>query len=100
MPAPAPATEALGKFAPADPAFRAQRSTDPASATASPSPSAASVQREVEADARLTRRKWLQRIRQRRDAGDVDLARASLERYLAQYPETRLPRDLQPLLAD
>ena len=34
------------------------------------------------------------------DAGDVDMARASLERYLAQYPETRLPRDLQPLLAD
>lgn len=62
--------------------------------------SAQAVQQEVEADARLTRRQWLQKIRHRRDAGDADIARASLERYLAQYPETRLPRDLQPLLAD
>ena len=29
-----------------------------------------------------------------------DLARASLERYIQQYPEARLPRDLRPLLDD
>lgn len=62
--------------------------------------SAEAVQDAVLADAQLTRRQWLQKIRHRRDAGDVDVARASLERYLFQYPETRLPRDLQPLLAD
>lgn len=62
--------------------------------------SAGDVQDQVLADSKLSRRKWLQKIRHRRDAGEVDLARASLERYLLQYPETRLPRDLQPLLSD
>ncbi|GAB3045822.1 hypothetical protein [Stenotrophomonas tumulicola] len=62
--------------------------------------SAGDVQDQVLADSQLSRRKWLQKIRHRRDAGEVDLARASLERYLLQYPETRLPRDLQPLLSD
>lgn len=102
-PAPAPAAaEAVGAFARTAPELRAPDRMDAASATAPPSPSlsAAAVQQEVEADARLTRRQWLQKIRHRRDAGDVDIARASLERYLAHYPETRLPRDLQPLLAD
>lgn len=60
--------------------------------------SADAVQAEVNADARLPRRQWLQKIRERRDQGQRDLARASLERYVQQYPEARLPRDLRPLL--
>ncbi|PSD47661.1 hypothetical protein C7E24_03845, partial [Stenotrophomonas maltophilia] len=62
--------------------------------------SADAVQTEVDADARLPRRQWLQKIRTRRDDGQRDLARASLERYMQQYPEARLPRDLRPLLDD
>lgn len=62
--------------------------------------SADAVQAEVDADARLPRRQWLQKIRTRRDDGQRDLARASLERYMQQYPEARLPRDLRPLLDD
>ncbi|WP_414493641.1 hypothetical protein [Stenotrophomonas maltophilia] len=62
--------------------------------------SADTVQAEVDADARLLRRQWLQKIRERRDQGQRDLARASLERYIQQYPEARLPRDLRPLLYD
>lgn len=54
----------------------------------------------IDEDARLPRRKWLERIRSRRDNGDLDSARASLERFVLAYPETRIPRDLQPLLAD
>ncbi len=62
--------------------------------------SADAVQAEVQADARLPRRQWLQKIRERRDAGQRDLARASLERYLQTYPEARLPKDVRPLLDD
>lgn len=60
--------------------------------------SASAVQTAVDADAALPRRQWLQRIRERRDAGDRDTARASLERYLQQYPEARVPRDVRALL--
>ncbi|KAF1017530.1 MAG: hypothetical protein GAK31_00795 [Stenotrophomonas maltophilia] len=62
--------------------------------------SAEAVQHEVDADAQLPRRQWLMKIRERRDSGQQDLARASLERYLQQYPEARLPKDLRPLLDD
>ncbi|MCU1068783.1 hypothetical protein [Stenotrophomonas maltophilia] len=62
--------------------------------------SADAVQAEVDTDAQLPRRQWLQKIRTRRDDGQRDLARASLERYVQQYPEARLPRDLRPLLDD
>lgn len=62
--------------------------------------SAEDVAAAVQADATLSRRQWLQRIRSRRDAGDIDVARASLERYLLQYPGTRVPRDLQALLTE
>lgn len=62
--------------------------------------SAQDVHAEVLADAKLPRRQWLQKIRERRDAGQRDLARISLERYLQQYPESRLPKDLRPLLDD
>lgn len=62
--------------------------------------SAEAVQAEVQADAGLPRRQWLQKIRERRDSGQRDLARASLERYLQTYPEARLPKDVRPLLDD
>ncbi len=62
--------------------------------------SATAVHAEVAADASLPRRQWLQKIRERRDNGQRDLARASLERYLQLYPEARLPKDLRPLLDD
>jgi len=62
--------------------------------------SATAVHAEVAADAALPRRQWLQKIRERRDNGQRDLARASLERYLQSYPEARLPKDLRPLLDD
>ncbi|WP_312327970.1 hypothetical protein [Stenotrophomonas sp.] len=52
----------------------------------------------VDADAALPRRQWIKRIRERRDAGDLDTARASLERYLQAYPEARIPGDLRALL--
>lgn len=52
----------------------------------------------VDADAALPRRQWIKRIRERRDAGDLDTARASLERYLQHYPEARIPGDLRALL--
>ncbi len=61
--------------------------------------SAGEVSAAVQADAQLSRRQWLQRIRNRRDAGNIDVARASLEHYLEEYPGTRIPRDLQALLS-
>jgi len=60
--------------------------------------SASAVDAAVAADAMLPRKQWLKRIRERRDAGDRDTARASLERYLQQYPEARVPRDVRQLL--
>jgi len=69
-----------------------------ASADVSGQPDPAAMVTAVEADALLPRRQWIQRIRERRDAGDVDTARASLERYLQHYPEARVPRDLRALL--
>lgn len=70
---------------------------------AAPSPvggalSASAVDAAVAADALLPRKQWLKRIRERRDAGDRDTARASLERYLQQYPEARVPHDVRQLL--
>lgn len=91
-PAPAASARAVGAAPASAPGIMQRRTTAPLSAD--------DVRAEVLADATLARRQWLQKIRQRRDAGQIDLARASLERYLLQYPESRLPRDLQPLLAD
>ncbi|KRD74617.1 hypothetical protein [Lysobacter sp. Root983] len=48
-------------------------------------------------DARLERAEWLERIRARRDAGDVDDARASLKLFRKTYPRVRIPDDLRPL---
>lgn len=55
---------------------------------------------DADADARLPRRQWLERIRARRAEGDLDGARASLERFVQTYPEARIPRDLRPLLGN
>jgi len=60
--------------------------------------SASAITVAVDADAALPRRQWIKRIRERRDDRDLDTARASLERYLQQYPEARIPEDLRELL--
>ncbi|SFK74948.1 hypothetical protein [Lysobacter sp. cf310] len=51
----------------------------------------------VREDARLERAEWLERIRARRDAGDVDDARASLKLFRKTHPRVRVPDDLRPL---
>ena len=94
-------------------ALRAQRAAPAASARGEmPAPAAAmtapadfggqpessAITTAVDADALLPRRQWIERIRERRDAGDLDTARASLKRYLQHYPEVRVPRDLRALL--
>jgi hypothetical protein len=53
---------------------------------------------EVEADTRLSKRQWLKKIRTRQDAGDLETARASLQRFTEMHPGVAIPRDLQPLL--
>lgn len=53
---------------------------------------------DIEADATLSRHQWLRRIRQRRDHGDLLGAHLSLLRFVQDYPEARIPRDLRPLL--
>jgi hypothetical protein len=53
----------------------------------------------VGTDAALDPIDWLHRIRDRRDAGHVEDARASLRRFVREYPRYRLPDDLRPLLA-
>ena len=70
----------------------------PAAASAYGAPSANAITVAVDADAALPRRQWIKRIRERRDDGDVETARASLERYLQHYPEARIPQDLRELL--
>ncbi len=51
----------------------------------------------VREDARLEAAAWLQRIRDRRDAGDLDGARESLELFVTTHPLLRVPDDLAPL---
>lgn len=48
-------------------------------------------------DARLEPAAWLERIRERRDAGNVEDARESLAQFRKAYPRVRLPRDLRAL---
>lgn len=55
---------------------------------------------DIEADAMLSRRQWLKRIRERQEAGDIPTAKASLRRFAHDYPEARIPHDLRPLLED
>lgn len=51
-------------------------------------------------DARLPPAAWIERIRARRDAGDLNGARASLQRLRAAHARVAIPDDLAPLLAD
>lgn len=51
----------------------------------------------IDQDADLDATAWLERIRQRRDTGDADGARASLKRFVETHPRVRLPRDLREL---
>lgn len=51
----------------------------------------------VEQDRRLEPAAWLERIRQRRDAGDAAAARESLEAFRLVHPRLPLPSDLQAL---
>ncbi|GAB6196997.1 hypothetical protein [Lysobacter xanthus] len=97
-PPPPPEPRALNIAAPA-PQADLQRVTVTGSrvrserAAADPLPDLAS-------DSRLSRAAWLQRIRERRDRGDLDDARTSLARFVAAHPRVAVPRDLQPLLRD
>jgi len=92
----------MDRAAPAKSAPRApgvmRRAAAPMAAPAASDDAVRALHQAVAADASLPRKQWLKRIRERRDAGDVDTARASLERYLQQYPEVRIPRDLRQLL--
>lgn len=54
----------------------------------------------VSDDSRLAVDEWLQRIRARRDDGDLEHARASLRLFQRQHPRVRLPADLRALLTD
>lgn len=54
----------------------------------------------VQDDARLSPRKWLARVRERRDAGDEATARASLQRFQREHPHARIPKDLRALLEE
>ena len=92
--APAPMTNEAGRPMKGAPGVM-RRAASPAVGGAL---SASAVDAAVAADALLPRKQWLKRIRERRDAGDRDTARASLERYLQQYPEARVPRDVRQLL--
>lgn len=49
----------------------------------------------IDADAELAPAAWLERIRARRDAGDVDGARESLRRFVIANPRLRVPPDLR-----
>lgn len=51
----------------------------------------------VGADAELDAKAWLERIRARRDVGDMEGARDSFARFREAHPRVRVPRDLRAL---
>ncbi|GEM_PF-3021741 len=51
----------------------------------------------VEGHAPLDIGPWLQRIREQRDRGDLEAARASLARFVQAHPGHPLPDDLKAL---
>lgn len=51
-------------------------------------------------DSPHARRAWLERIRELRDAGELEAARASLDEYGRRYPARDLPEDLRGLLSE
>lgn len=93
---------------PAPPAPRAQAAM--ARSAGAPAPAAADASAATGArpapqplppvndDLRLPRADWFDRIRARRDAGDVDGARESLQALVRLHPRWRVPADLRPLL--
>ena len=54
----------------------------------------------VNDDTRLETSEWLERIRARRDEGDLGGARESLRLFRREHPRVRIPDDLRALLAD
>lgn len=52
----------------------------------------------VSQDFRLAPEDWLQRIRDRRDSGDVESARRSVREFMHAHPQRVVPRDLRQLL--
>jgi hypothetical protein len=50
------------------------------------------------ADSPAVREAWLQRVRELRDAGEVDAARASLREFVRRHPQATVPDDLRALL--
>lgn len=49
-------------------------------------------------DSPKVRKAWLHRVRELRDDGQLDEARASLREFRRRYPDAPLPDDLRPLL--
>jgi len=52
------------------------------------------------ADSPQVRDAWLQRIRELRDTGALDEARASLREFVRRHPQAAVPDDLRPLLGE
>lgn len=52
----------------------------------------------VPSDYAMLPTEWLERIRERREAGDIDGARASLRRFVLENPHVEVPEDLRDLL--
>jgi len=52
------------------------------------------------ADSPQVRDAWLQRIRELRDSGALDEARASLREFVRRHPQAAVPDDLRPLLGE
>jgi len=102
-PAPAPIAEAAPAAAPVAAAAESDAATlDRIEVTGSRIRHAAEAWAEIPVsdDSRLAVDEWLQRIRARRDDGDLEHARASLRLFQRQHPRVRLPADLRTLLTD
>lgn len=82
------------------PAAPAAADTIPLAASARASGTDPALAAAAESDARLAPRRWLARIRERRDAGEHATARASLQRFQREHPQARIPDDLRELLDD
>lgn len=96
--APAPAAATRVAAAEASPGHAQAGPDTAAGAVAATAQRASPTLPPVSTDARLDAADWLERIRARRDAGQVADARASLRRFLRTHPRHRLPDDLRALL--
>lgn len=94
-PPPPAAPEAAARFA--ESATQAQRSLQAREGAAAASVTEAFGP--VSIDASLPPLEWLERIRARRAAGDIDGARESLRGFMREHPRLRVPDDLRPLRA-